>query len=916
MRHLIRFATALGVAALILLARPAVRAATLPQPCLANACANSKFGASGFVSAGAATATQAGSKLTVDQTSKNVTLNWQSFNISADGTVQFVQPSATAVALNQINDANPSQIFGALNANGRVFLINQNGIVFGSGAQVNVGGLVASTLNIASAAVTGGLIAPGSNGNPAFQAFSTGLTGGVTISQGAKLQTASGGEILIFAPQISNEGTISTPGGQTVLAAGDTIYLATQSDPSLRGLLVQVGGTGGTVTNGNASNSTAATPEQLVGQILASDGNVTLAGLAVNQLGRVSATTSINQNGSIYLQAGDHGSIGASGATGVSGTIQPGTGGRLTLGANSDTEVTLDSADPSTTVNDVPQLASAIQMSGNNVQLLAGSVTRATGGSIDITAAQSVGESTTPATPDGSRVYVAPGAVLDVSGAHIVLPVSTNVIPVQLRGTELANSPLQQNGPLRSQTVYVDMRQGTPLADISGEIAAIGYNVVERNLNGGTITINSAGDAILAPGSIVNVAGGYIQYTGGYLNTTELITTTGQLVGIGSANPNVLYTGIANTATVSDPKWGSSITYQAAQPTYSPGYVEGKDAGTLVLSAPQFVFDATANTSVLSGLYQRNPDTALLTGNNNYHPYNQVPQPASLIIGTPGGLSADFVVDNVTIASGLVLPNLRNADGSAFNPLTDDPVTDPLPASYTASVLRPELLGAQGFGAVSIYTNGKFLQPVGTALEFPAGGSFSATANLIDIEGQITVPGGSIAAVAEPTSVLMPTAQFALTLGPQAALSRMENGSMIIRCSTRPAIRRRSSSTAAASHSPPTPIATRVPGCVSPPAAASMCPAAGQLTTAGALNAGIGGTITLGAQYTAGAFVGAPPRVEMGATLSGYGLFEGGTWRSPMGACALPWPIAAAAIRRRSGCRRRNWRRAASAIIR
>ena len=123
----------------------------------------------------------------------------------------------------------------------------------------------------------------------------------MTISQGATLQTASGGEILIFAPQITNEGTISTPGGQTMLAAGDTIYLATQTDPSLRGLLVQVGGTGGTVTNGDASNATVATPEQLVGQILASDGNVTLAGLAVNQLGRVSATTSINENGSIYL---------------------------------------------------------------------------------------------------------------------------------------------------------------------------------------------------------------------------------------------------------------------------------------------------------------------------------------------------------------------------------------------------------------------------------------------------------------------------------------------------------------------------------------------------------------------------------------------------------------------------------------
>ena len=880
MRKLPWFVTALSVTVSILPASPAVQAATLPVPCTVG-CANSKFGATpGFVSAGAATATTAGSKLTVNQTSKNVTLNWQSFNISADGTVQFVQPSATAVALNQINDANPTQIFGALNANGRVFLINQNGILFGGGAQVNVGGLVASTLNINATAASSGLIAPGSNGNPAFQPFTTGSSGAIAINPGATLKTADGGEILIFAPQITNQGTISTPGGQTMLAAGNTIYLATNSDPSLRGLLVEVGGSGGTVTNGTSGNSTAATPEQLVGQILAADGNVTLAGLAVNQFGRVSATASINENGSIRLQAGDHGAIAQSGSAGVSGTLQPYTGGRVTLGPQSVTEVTLDSADPSTTVDNVPQLASDIRMSGNNIQMLSGSIARATGGTIEVTAAQSLGNPTQSAQPDGSRVYVAPGAQLDVSGANIVLPVSSNVIPVQLRGSELANSPLQQNGPLRSQTVYVDIRQGTPLANISGEIAAIGHSVVERNLNGGTIAIKSSGDAILAPGSVIDVAGGYIQYTGGYLNTSQLITTTGQIVGIGAANPNVLYTGIANTATVSDPKWGSSSTYHAAPEPYSPGYVEGKDAGTLNLSARQFVFDATADTGTVSGLYQRAPDSTLIyltpaSGNNVYHAYNQVPQAASLNIGTAGSASADFIVGNVTLASGMVLPKLVNSDGSAFNPLTDDPATDPLPPSYTASVLRPELLGTQGFGNVNIYTNGKFLQPATMALEFPAGGSFSATASLIDIEGRIDVPGGTITALAEPTAIAQPAADFALTLGPQAALTaggEWVNDSPLLYPSGNLAplgINGGTVSLTALSTSNGYSPGVRL-------ASGSLIDVSGggQLTNAGKLTAGMGGTIAIGA--ASAAIIGAPPRLELGATLRGYGLFEGG----------------------------------------
>ena len=121
----------------------AVRAATLPIPCVAGVCgANNPF-----VALGKGSASQSGSTLTVNQTSQNATFNWQSFNISADGTVNFVQPNSTAVALNRIFDANPTQIFGALNANGRVYLLNGNGIIFGGGAQVNVGSLIASTLN-------------------------------------------------------------------------------------------------------------------------------------------------------------------------------------------------------------------------------------------------------------------------------------------------------------------------------------------------------------------------------------------------------------------------------------------------------------------------------------------------------------------------------------------------------------------------------------------------------------------------------------------------------------------------------------------------------------------------------------------------------------------------------------------------
>ena len=172
---------------------------------------------------------------------------------------------------------------------------------------------------------------------------------------------------------------------------------------------------------------------------------------------------------------------------------------------------------------------------------------------------------------DGSRVYIAPGADLDVSGASVTLPVTSNIISAQLRGTQLANSPLQQNGPLHGQTVYFDVRdhgttngvnwEGTPLADVSGEIAAIQRNVTERNLSGGTITLQSQGDLIVSAGATLNLAGGVINYTGGVVNTTMLLTTTGKSVPIGSADPNALYVGVLDGATVSDAKWNTSRTY-------------------------------------------------------------------------------------------------------------------------------------------------------------------------------------------------------------------------------------------------------------------------------------------------------------------------------------------------------------------
>ena len=89
--------------------------------------------------------------MTIRQATDQAILNWQTFNIGASASVNFIQPSASSIALNRVLGSDPSAIYGQLTANGQVFLVNPSGVLFGPGARVDVAGLVASTLAIRDA---------------------------------------------------------------------------------------------------------------------------------------------------------------------------------------------------------------------------------------------------------------------------------------------------------------------------------------------------------------------------------------------------------------------------------------------------------------------------------------------------------------------------------------------------------------------------------------------------------------------------------------------------------------------------------------------------------------------------------------------------------------------------------------------
>ncbi|MDX8384952.1 MAG: filamentous hemagglutinin N-terminal domain-containing protein, partial [Gallionella sp.] len=167
----------------------------------------------GQVTQGSGSINQSGAITNITQTSAQLSLNWGSFNVGANETVNFMQPSASSVVLNRVLSQDASTILGNLNANGQVFIINPNGVLFGSTAQVNVGGLVASTLNISDA-----------DFNTGNYQFSTDGTAGEVTNQG-NLSAAEGGYIALIAPKVINQGNITANSGSVLMAAGDQVTL-------------------------------------------------------------------------------------------------------------------------------------------------------------------------------------------------------------------------------------------------------------------------------------------------------------------------------------------------------------------------------------------------------------------------------------------------------------------------------------------------------------------------------------------------------------------------------------------------------------------------------------------------------------------------------------------------------------------
>lgn len=231
--------------------------------------------------------------------SPNAIINWQGFSIGANEITRFLQQSASSAVLNRVIGQNPSAILGALQSNGRVFLINPNGIVFGANAQVDVAGLVASTLQLSDADFLGGKLN-----------FTEAAGAGSVVNEGA-ITTPSGGQVYLVGASVENKGLIRSPQGDVVLAAGNRVELVSPGTPNLR---VEI-----TAPDNEAVN---------MGSIVADAGRVGIYAGLIDHSGTIRADSAqLTENGRVVLKATQSATLEAGSVTAANGP----TGGSVTV---------------------------------------------------------------------------------------------------------------------------------------------------------------------------------------------------------------------------------------------------------------------------------------------------------------------------------------------------------------------------------------------------------------------------------------------------------------------------------------------------------------------------------------------------------------------------------------------------------
>lgn len=706
-------------------------------------------------------------QVSIEQTADRAILNWETFNIGGNTTLDFKQNADWAV-LNRVNDpsARPSQILGQLKANGTVFVVNRNGVVFGNNSQVNVGNLVAAATRISDGQFRDNGLYSGDNNTAAL----TDAFGKVLVEQGARITTQApasatraGGYVLLAGHTVENAGQIETRKGQTQLAAGDAFVIR-------RGVGTAQNTASTTAGNEIAPRIAAGSNAGSVrnsGLIQAREGDITLAGRRVEQAGVAVATTTLDQRGTVHLLNAISDRAGtvtlASGAT--TAVLIEDDGKNTALDSRRDALVKasaeqdlLRGASSTGTFDNLSRMQdrrdqSRVEIvSGGDVNFQDGSLTVATGGQVVAEAAR--------------RTYAGNAARIDVSGAvGVRVAMESNNVQVKVQGNELRDSPdNRDSGKLISSEVWIDRRQlqhvaagtggntaerwyaGGGLLEVGGYLDNQGHSIGEWAAQGGTVQL-SGSEVVTHAGSRINLAGGSLDVQSGAIKQSWLRGTDGQLYRLDDAPAEMRYDGLYRGFEVKQERWGATDVFRnpliGAEQRVENGYTVGRDAGRLLVSAPSAVLQGQVATDTFQGAQQsKTPDAA----RDGYaQAQTAVARNAQLWLGRYDGNGRNAVFDT----------QVRIVDGGL--PAADVSLQAPLQQEQRNTLwLDANQLSAQQWGRIDLASGGSIA--VEGALRLQDGGQLVLTAADVLLGGDIQIAGGQVQAGNELTRVGAPAA--------------------------------------------------------------------------------------------------------------------------------------------------------------
>ncbi|MDR6644712.1 filamentous hemagglutinin family protein [Luteibacter sp. 1214] len=692
--------------------------------------------------------TQGQTDVEIRQNAPKAIMTWETFNVGRNTTVHFDQTGGTRtdgtnqwIALNRISDptGNPSQILGQVKAEGTVYLLNRNGVIFGGGSQVNTHSLIASSMDLFSHDVTKSnaffmkygiaatqdpelILGPGGTVNAFLVADETRANrSSVTVQKGATIASGKDGYVMLASDDVGQAGQIVADDGQVILAASSSLRMASTAT---NGRLP--------VTGVDVVGSTTPTTIVNTGLIQARRGSVSWFGNDMRQDGVVVTSTSLSHPGRLSFD-----NIGGP----AKARVTFGAGSTTTILPEKDGETTSSSADA-------------------DKAFVPGSVNINTPAVLEPGALMEVPSGKVTFTQDA---YVDSGATIDVSGlANVTLPMSALMVIIPRIGlNELADSPLLRSSFLfAAKNVAVDSGLsgvradgldwvGSPVLNVAGYVNNVPRTVDELMIRSGDIAFNR--NAVIRTGAQLRLEGGFLNYLPGCVSTSRLQGANGLLYDVASADPDVAYTGFAGVYTSEHARWGVAETFTtspllANAGRWDPGFIRGGDAGELSFGLTgdlpsqslTFILDGDISAHAYAGREQVRAGKQPLAGTLDIVPVDLA------VLGSQSSYSVNQTVNYVVQRDRVPLQSYVPGfdDDSIIPPLGGDPDDPSNPFRWR--VLSTAMIDNAGFRRVRLSTPGTVLLRDDANLGVADGGEVDITALGLDLKGTITARAGTI----------------------------------------------------------------------------------------------------------------------------------------------------------------------------